>query len=205
METSSKRGVAVWWRNLTVRASERGQALARSRHGLWLLAFVSFIEAALPVPIITDPFLVGYILANRTNTFKATIVTTISSVMGGVFAYYTVALMFTSIIDWFGHETVASIRVAGDAPLSVVMATLIGAVTPVPYTFTAWAVALVGGGVVWFIGASMVGRGMRYIVVASAAYYVGPGALAVARRHIGIASMVVVVLAILFMFYKIIL
>jgi len=65
-------------------AAVQAGGLLRSQYGLWALAGISFIESALPVPIITDPFLIAYILADKKSVYKGVVVTLVASILGGV-------------------------------------------------------------------------------------------------------------------------
>jgi len=73
--------------------------LLRSKYGLWALGGISFLESALLVPIITDPFLVAYILADKKSVYKGVLVTLLGSILGGVFAYAIAFLFYEFIAD----------------------------------------------------------------------------------------------------------
>jgi len=85
---------------------------------------------------------------------------------------------------------------------SAFVLTMVGAVTPVPYTIVAWAVAVIKGGLVAFIVASVLGRGLRYTIVAYSTYRFGPLAISYAKRYIGLTSVLVLVLAALYIWFK---
>ena len=63
------------------------ELLSRSRFGLCTLAFISFLESSLPLPILTDPFLATAVLFNRAKVLQIVLITTISSALGGLLAY----------------------------------------------------------------------------------------------------------------------
>ena len=72
--------------------------------------------------------------------------------------------------------------------------TIMGAVTPIPYTIVAWVVAVLNGSLLVFIAASIVGRGLRYIIVGYSVYRFGPLAISYAKRYLGLVSIIVLIL-----------
>jgi membrane protein YqaA with SNARE-associated domain len=182
---------------------EKASAVVRSRSGITILGIVSFLESALPIPILTDPFLIAAILLDRVHVKRYIIVTTVTSALGGVAAYYMayyfidilLGLMPLSMVEEF--QTIVS-----GTEISTMMLTLVGAVTPVPYTASAWAVAVLQGSIAVFIVGSLLGRGFRYAIVGYCAYKFGPLAISYAKKYIGIASVVVLILIILYILLK---
>jgi len=188
---------------LTTRTVSRAQLLMGSKSGLWLIGLISFIESALPVPIITDPFMVAGILANRSKASLVVLITLLSSIAGGIVAFimaryffHWLELMMTSgVLEQFQ----SLIQMNSSNTLVV---TLVGALTPIPYTLTAWVVAVGEGGLILFIVASFFGRGFRYAVVGLCTYWFGPRALVYARRSLGLTTLLVIVLVGLYIWLK---
>lgn len=188
---------------LNTRTVSRAQELMGSRSGLWLVAIVSFLESALPIPLLTDPFLVAAIAFNRSQTFLITIITIISSVLGGIVAFFSALFFFDLILQYLSPETAYSLVVmTSDETRGTFILTIIGAFTPVPYTFVAWAVAVLGGNLFIFIIASTVGRATRYGIISWLVYRFGPMAVIWAKRSIGLTSVVIFVLAGLYLWLK---
>jgi membrane protein YqaA with SNARE-associated domain len=174
-----------------------------SRSGSVLVGLVSVFEAALPLPILTDPFLVAAILANRTKAVWLVIMTTVTSVIGGVMAYFMALYSFEWLQQWMSVELQNSVQVLVDTnEMSTLMLTLVGAITPVPYTIVGWGVAILEGSLLIFIIASVLGRGFRYAVVGYCTFKFGEAAIAYAKRYIIVASFVVILLAVLILWYK---
>ena len=188
---------------LNTRTVTRAQTLMGSRSGLWLVAIVSFIESALPLPIITDPFMVAGILANRTHAGLMVLVTLVTSVLGGVTAFimaryffnWLEAMMTSGMLEQFQS------LIAMDSSNTLLL-TLVGAITPIPYTITAWVIAVGEGSLLMFIAASIIGRGFRYGVVGYCTYWFGPRALTYARRSIGLSSVVLILLVGVYVWVK---
>ncbi len=191
-----------WWRDITVKTIAWGGTVARSRYGLPAIGLLSFLESALPVPILTDPFLLGFVLANRAKAWQAWTVVTITSVAGGVVALWYASYFFASLAPLLSAEPFAEFKSITAAPADIAWVTLVGAVTPVPYTATVWIVGVLGGSVLIFIVVSAIGRGGRYAIVALCGYYLGPTALSIANRYLGLSSVLVVIGAVIFFFLK---
>jgi membrane protein YqaA with SNARE-associated domain len=85
---------------------------------------------------------------------------------------------------------------------SAFVLTLLGAVTPVPYTIVAWAVAALKESLWLFVIGSVIGRSFRYIVVGYSTYRFGDLAISYAKRYIGLTSVVLFILAGLFLWLK---
>ena len=188
---------------INTRTVTKAQTLMGSRSGLWLVGLISFIESSLPVPIITDPFMVAGILANRSRAALLVVVTLLSSIAGGVAAFvmaryffeWLELMMTTGMLDQF-----QSLIMMDSSNTFVV--TLIGAITPIPYTVTAWVVAVGEGSLLFFIIASVFGRGFRYGIVGLCTYWFGPRALTYARRSLGLTSVVVMLLVGVYVWLK---
>ncbi len=181
----------------------KAQKILQSRGGIWMIAVIAFIESALPLPILTDPFLVAGILLNRTKAVEITIITIIASVLGGVAAYFSAMLFLETILSWMTSGMVSQFQnMVSNTEANTFVLTIVGAVTPVPYTLVAWAVAVLQGGLLVFIIASIIGRTLRYSIVAFCVYRFGPTAMQYARRYVGFTSLVILVLAIAYVWYK---
>jgi membrane protein YqaA with SNARE-associated domain len=164
---------------------------------------VSFVEALLPVPLITDPFLVAGIMANRKNAVWLVVVTTVASIAGGVIAFLMALLFF----DFLSTLMTPGVRTEFESLLTfgesdTFLATIVGAVTPIPYTIVAWVIAAAGGSLGVFILGSALGRGFRYVIVGYGAYTVGPKALQYVRRSIITTTLVIALFVALYIYVK---
>lgn len=179
------------------------QKVFKSKSGIITLSAISFVEAALPIPVLTDPFLVAAILIERANTKRLVVAATISSVLGGIFAYLSAAYFFDFLLDWLSPDKVAAFNSLVESNLpNVFVLSLIGAITPVPYTIVAWVVAAIEGSLLLFIIASVIGRGFRYVVFGYTTYKFGPSASKYAKKYIGLTSVIVLLLGGLFLWLK---
>lgn len=181
---------------LSTESVGRAQRILQSRSGLWILGLVSFLESALPLPLITDPFLVAAVLLNRQKAFWLFVLTTVTSVIGGFFAYVTAYLFIDRILSWLTPSLVTEFQsLAVGSESGIFALTLVGALTPVPYTVVAWAVGALEGNIFVFAAVSAFGRGFRYAIVTWLTYQFGPTAMKYARKYLGITSILVVIAA----------
>lgn len=188
---------------LTTTTVSRAQEVMGSTSGQWLIAVISFLESATPLPIVTDPFMIAAIIINRANYLQTILVTTISSVLGGLCAYFTAVFFLDVALAMLSPDvafTVASLSTANQDNIFIL--SLVGAFTPVPYTLTAWAVGALNGSLAAFIAASVLGRGARYLLVGWLSYQFGPAAVKIARRYLGITSLLLIIIAAAFFWYK---
>jgi membrane protein YqaA with SNARE-associated domain len=147
--------------------------------------------------------MVAGILAKRSRSGVMVLVTLISSILGGIFAFLMARYFFGLLETMMTGNMLAQFQsiIAMDSSNTFIV-TLVGAVTPIPYTITAWVVAVGEGSLLLFITASMIGRGFRYGVVGLCTYWFGPRALTYARRSLGVTSVVLVVLVSVFVWMK---
>lgn len=173
-------------------AAKKASGLLRSRYGLWALGAISFAESALVVPIVTDPFMVAYILANRTKVVSGVFVTVVASILGGVFAYAVAFWFFEFLSAQYLHGQFGQQfrEIAAEFQRGTFIMAIIGAVTPVPYTTVALAAGFVKGNIFAFILGSILGRGVRFGVVGWLTHKYGHRALEIARRELFVATLV---------------
>ena len=181
----------------------KAREVLQARSGVRVLSLISFFESALPLPILTDPFLIAAIMADRQNAFRLVVATTVTSVLGGVCAYFGALFFFETLSSWMSPEVMQQFNELVDTNTSsTFVLTIVGAVTPIPYTIVAWVVAVLKGSPLAFIIASVVGRGGRYAIVGYCVYRFGPLAITYAKRYIGLTSVIVLILAGLFFWLK---
>lgn len=178
---------------------KKGQKFIGSRSGVRFVSIVSFLEAALPAPILTDPFLIASILANKKNTHKLIFVTTLWSVIGGVCAYFTASFFFEWLLKVLNTGIIEDFQaMISTNTMNTFVLTIVGAITPVPYTLVAWTVAVLDGGLIVFVLASILGRGLRYLVVGYLTYKFGLLAVDYTKRYLNLITVAIVTLVILY-------
>lgn len=151
-------------------------ALAETRHALWALGFVSFIESSF-FPIPPDVLMIPMILAAPHRAFLIATVATLTSVAGALLGYY---------IGWGMLETVgqAVLEFYGKAEAfdSFALryndygawAVLIAGVTPFPFKVITIASGATGLSLPVFILSSLLARALRFFLVAGLLWRFGP-------------------------------
>lgn len=140
---------------------------SKHRHAPYYLGFMSFIESSF-FPIPPDVMLVPMVLAQPKKAFHYAFITTIASVLGGLFGYaigmfafewiYPLFIkmgygsMYHQISDWFQRWNFWIIFAAG--------------FTPIPYKLFTVAAGAANISLLPFLLGSVIGRGARFFLVA---------------------------------------
>ena len=140
-----------------------------------LLAGVSFVESSF-FPIPTTLMLAPMVMARRKRAWWLASMTTIASVLGGIFGYligyflfeqigqpilefYGLQEKFTAMKDWFNQYGVWLVLLAG--------------ITPIPYKLFTITSGVLGMALISFILASLVGRATQFFLVAGLLWWCG--------------------------------
>jgi len=183
--------------------ARHGARWLRSRFSGWILAGISFAESVF-APILIDPFLIALIIASPKRWFTYTVISIVSSVLGGIVAYFLGAFLF----DTFGTQLLAFFKLEG-AFASVMtqvaaggfMFVLIGAITPIPYKLVALAAGLLHIHFIVFLIASIIGRTIRLGIVGFVTHMFGPHALAAVRPHMHVLSWLLIFSLLVYILY----
>lgn len=141
---------------------------ANHHHATKALATVSFVESSFfPVP----PFLLMVAMLiheKRPSWIKIATIGMVSSVLGGVFAYYVGMFFYeyvgAPLVAWYGLT--GEIERLGQLFKDNVFTTIIiGSLSPVPYKVFTLSAGLFSVNIVSFILASIVGRSIRFYIV----------------------------------------
>ncbi|MFS8637175.1 MAG: YqaA family protein [Gemmatimonadota bacterium] len=152
---------------------------AETRHGPAALGVLSFAESSF-FPIPPDPLLMALALgAPRRALYFATICTA-ASVAGGIAGYAMGWGIWAAIDDFFfayvpgvtpeAFESVRALYERWDF-----WAVFIAGFTPIPYKVFTLSSGVFGISFPVFIVASLVGRGLRFFLLAGLIYFFGPG------------------------------
>ena len=141
---------------------------AKHKHAERYLAGVSFAESSFfPIPV--DVMLAPMVLADKDKAFRLALITTLMSVLGGVFGYVIGFYFFEAygdqILNYFhAHDTFDSIKdkYAEHGMLIILLAGF----TPIPYKVFTIASGVLGIAFLPFVALSFVGRGARFFLVA---------------------------------------
>ena len=181
---------------------QKTRDLLRSKYGLWFLGIFAFADSAFWLPVTMDPFMVAFMVANRKKAWWGFIAVVVGSVCGGIAAYIfaefftsqLLAILSPNLTQGFQHMA----RQANDGAL---IYSFIGALSA-PYTLVAVVAGVLKINLPLFIIGSLLGRGLRYGIVAYLVYFFGERALGMAKKDIIKISVVVTGLAVLFILSK---
>ena len=169
-----------------------------------ILGFISLIESIIfPIPV--DPFLAGLTLAVPKKAFKFGLFCTIGSVIGGVIGWLLGYFIGPSIenillnIPWFTEEKFMAVKSAYNENGMLII--FLGAFTPLPYKIITITSGMAGTNVVGFVLMSLIGRGIRFFIVAYLTKIFGMPALLFLKKHLLLTSSILGIAIILFSIY----
>ena len=139
----------------------------RSENSRYLLGSVSFIESIF-FPIPPDVILIPMVLSNRFNWLNLAFITTITSVIGGVFGYYLGSFLFNEIniyIIEYGYMNDFNLVKNIFIEYGIIVLFISG-FTPVPYKIFTIAAGFMSLNIFMFVIVSLFGRGLRFYLVA---------------------------------------
>ena len=163
-------------------------SLARTRHAERSLAGVSFVESSF-FPIPPDVLLIPMVLADRGKWFRYALICTVASVAGAVLGYLIGAVLFESI----GRHIISLYN--ADAAFDNIQrwydewgawGILFGAVTPFPYKILTIFSGFAAFDLLTLILVSIVGRGLRFFLVAGLLHRFGEPIRAFIEKHLGL-------------------
>ena len=169
-----------------------------------ILGFISIIESIIfPIPV--DPFLAGLTLATPKKAFKFALFCTVGSVIGGVIGWllgYFVGPSIENIllnIPWFTEEKFRAVKLAYNENGMLII--FLGAFTPLPYKIITVTSGMAGINIFGFMLMSLLGRGIRFFVVAYLIKFFGMPALLFLQKHLLLSSSIFGIVIIIFSIY----
>ena len=132
------------------------------------LAGVSFAESSFfPIPV--DVMLAPMVLAKKDNAWRLAAITTLMSVLGGIFGYLLGAYFFETFGDQMltflnGHQKFEEIKNMFLQHGTIII--LMAGFTPIPYKVFTIASGVMGIAFLPFVVLSLIGRGARFFLVA---------------------------------------
>lgn len=148
---------------------------ASHKRAPYYLAGVSFVESSI-FPIPPDVMLVPMVLGRPLQAWHYAFITTVASVFGGLFGYLLGYFAFdafgSAIIQHFGYETQYN-QVMSWFTTYGWMAVLVAGITPIPYKIFTIAAGALRMPLAGFVLASILGRAVRFFLVAALVKTVG--------------------------------
>lgn len=150
--------------------------LAAGRHANWALAAVAFAESSF-FPIPPDIMLIPMVMADRTKWWRVALICTVSSILGALLGYAIGAVLFETIgkpiLDFY-HAQESFEHMKGWYDQWGALGILAGAITPIPYKVLTIFSGSVAFSLPIFVAVSVLGRGLRFFIVAGLLYFFGP-------------------------------
>jgi membrane protein YqaA with SNARE-associated domain len=144
-------------------------SLAASRHALWALAAVSFVESSV-FPIPPDVLLIPLILARPHEAWRIAGICTLASVAGGVLGYFIGWGLFEQvgqpILTFYGMDTKFEHFAATYNDWGA-WAVLVAGITPFPFKVITILSGATGLSFGVFLIASIIARGLRFFLIAA--------------------------------------
>ena len=169
-----------------------------------VLGFISMIESIIfPLPV--DPFLAGLTLAVPKKAFRFAFICTIGSVIGGVIGWFLGYLIGPSIenlflyFPWFTEEKFNAVKFAYKENGMLII--FLGAFTPLPYKIITITSGIAEVNIIAFVLMSILGRGIRFFIVAYLVKFFGKPALLFLQKHLLISSSILGIAIIIFSIY----
>lgn len=149
--------------------------LAEHKRASWALSGVSFIESSF-FPIPPDVLLIPMVLAKRHKWVFYASLCTISSILGAFLGYYIGAVLYDTlgkpILAFYGREDSFD-KIAEWYNTWGGWGVLFAAITPFPYKVLTIFSGATGLNLATFFIVSVIGRGLRFFIVAALLYAVG--------------------------------
>ena len=150
-------------------------SLAESKHALWALAFVAFIESSV-FPIPPDILMIPMIIATPRRAFLIAGIALVSSVLGGMLGYFIGWGAFESVgrpvLEFYGKDAYFE-EFSTKYNEWGAWAVLIAGVTPFPYKVITILSGVTQLNFAVFMVASIIARGFRFFLVAGLLWQFG--------------------------------
>ena len=161
--------------------------LANNPRAIWLLGFVSFIEAIF-FPIPPDVLLIPMILANIKRAWLYAFVTTITSVIGGLVGYAIGYLAYEQIAEplllSLGKQAAMSLF-SSSINENGFLIVLTAGISPIPFKVVSVMSGFTQMPVFVFLLSALLGRATRFFVVATLLKYYGEAIKSFIETYLG--------------------
>ncbi len=169
---------------------------AQHKNAKWYLSLISFAESSF-FPIPPDILLIPMALASKARTLFYAFMCTLFSVLGGILGYAIGYFFYNSvgiyIVDFYHLENSFNIFENYYKEFGILI--VLGAgITPFPYKFITIASGVFGLNIFLFIIVSIIGRGLRFYLIAILLYFFGEKIKLIIDKYFNILTIVFFVL-----------
>ena len=169
---------------------------AQHKNAKWYLSLISFVESSF-FPIPPDILLIPMALASKANALFYAFICTLFSVLGGILGYAIGYFFYNSvgiyIVDFYHLENSFNIFESYYKEFGILI--VLGAgITPFPYKFITIASGVFGLNIFLFIIVSIIGRGLRFYLIAILLYFFGEKIKLIIDKYFNILTIVFFIL-----------
>ena len=169
---------------------------AQHKNAKWYLSLISFAESSF-FPIPPDILLIPMALASKARAYFYAFMCTMFSVLGGILGYTIGYFFYNSvgiyIVDFYNLENSFSIFENYYIEFGILI--VLGAgITPFPYKFITIASGVFGLNIFLFIIVSIIGRGLRFYLIAILLYFFGEKIKLIIDKYFNILTIVFFIL-----------
>ena len=148
---------------------------AQHKNAKWYLSLISFAESSF-FPIPPDILLIPMALASKARALFYAFICTLFSVLGGILGYAIGYFFYNSlgiyIVEFYHLEN--SFNIFENYYKELGLLIVLGAgITPFPYKFITIASGVFGLNIYLFVIISIIGRGLRFYLIAILLYFFG--------------------------------
>jgi len=145
--------------------------LAAHKSSKYYLAIVSFVESSF-FPIPPDVMVIPMVISKKNDYIKIFLITTIFSVLGGLFGYLIGAFFFDigiQIMSFYGYENkltdLKNNLISNEGFYAWLGILFLAGFTPLPYKVFTITSGLIGFNILIFFIISLISRGLRFFIV----------------------------------------
>lgn len=174
---------------------------SKERFSFWYSFAESFL-LVLPPP---DFFLIYTIFTNTKSWFKYTKLMIFGSVIGGALSYLFGYFFFVWFGDWFLSFNYIANEFNHAAELfnkNAFWAIFLAGLTPIPYTVFTIAAGVFKANFFIFIIASLISRGLRFMIVGLVSFLLGKRFATLFMRYFDLVAVALVIAVIVYIFLK---
>ncbi len=169
---------------------------AQHKNAKWYLSLISFAESSF-FPIPPDILLIPMALASKARALFYAFMCTLFSVLGGILGYAIGYFFYNSlgiyIVDFYHLENSFNIFENYYKEFGILI--VLGAgITPFPYKFITIASGVFGLNIFLFIIVSIIGRGLRFFLIAILLYFFGEKIKLIIDKYFNILTIVFIIL-----------
>lgn len=173
-------------------------SLAQSRHALWALAVVSFVESSV-FPIPPDVLMIPMIIAAPRRAWIIALIALVASVLGALLGYAIGWGLYDSVgrpvLEFYGKADEMQ-HFADQFNDYGAWAVLIAGITPFPFKVITIASGVTGLSLPVFVVSSIIARGVRFFIVAALLWKFGAPIRDFIERRLGLVFIAFLVILI---------